>query len=239
MINLDREAERIAALDGTTTSPDTGVSPANVAYVIYTSGLHRPAQGRHGGAPAGDQLPARHDPALAGRARRRVLSFASLNFDVSVMDMFMPLLGGARVVLRPAEHAAFPAPAGRAACARPGITFACLPPAVLSLLTGEEFPDLRILLSAGEELSSELVRAWLRPGLEIYNGYGPTECAIGSDVHAARRQHAAAAADRPAQAQLPGVRAGRRPQPGARRRRPESCTSAARASPAATSTAPT
>ena len=55
------------------------------------------------------------------------------------------------------------------------VTFACLPPAVLSLLTGEQFPELRTLLSAGEELTSELLRAWLRPGLEIYNGYGPTE----------------------------------------------------------------
>jgi hypothetical protein len=60
------------------------------------------------------------------------------------------------------------------------VTFACLPPAVLNLLTGEDFPDLRTLLSAGEELSAELVAAWLRPGLEIYNGYGPTEASIGA-----------------------------------------------------------
>jgi acyl-coenzyme A synthetase/AMP-(fatty) acid ligase len=51
---------------------------------------------------------------------------------------------------------------------------------VLSLLAGQDFPGLRTLLSAGEELNSELLRAWLRDGLEIYNGYGPTECAIGS-----------------------------------------------------------
>jgi acyl-coenzyme A synthetase/AMP-(fatty) acid ligase/acyl carrier protein len=55
-----------------------------------------------------------------------------------------------------------------------------MPPAVVSLLTGEPFPDLRILLSAGEELSADLVRKWLRPGLHFYNGYGPTEAAIGS-----------------------------------------------------------
>jgi acyl carrier protein len=60
------------------------------------------------------------------------------------------------------------------------ITFACLPPAVLTLLTGEHFPQLRTLLSAGEELSSDLLRAWLRDGLDIYNGYGPTEASIGA-----------------------------------------------------------
>ncbi len=60
------------------------------------------------------------------------------------------------------------------------MTFACLPPAVLNLLTGQEFPGLRTLLSAGEELSSELVRGWLREDLEFFNGYGPTEASIGA-----------------------------------------------------------
>ena len=43
-----------------------------------------------------------------------VLQFASLSFDASVQDMFMPLLAGGRVVLAPAEHAALAAAAGRA-----------------------------------------------------------------------------------------------------------------------------
>jgi acyl carrier protein len=60
------------------------------------------------------------------------------------------------------------------------VTFACLPPAVLRLLIGEDFPGLRTLLSAGEELSSDLLGHWLRDGLDIYNGYGPTEAAIGA-----------------------------------------------------------
>jgi acyl carrier protein len=60
------------------------------------------------------------------------------------------------------------------------ITFVCLPPAVLALLAGEQFPHLRTLLSAGDKLTSDLLRPWLRPGLEIYNGYGPTEASIGS-----------------------------------------------------------
>jgi acyl-coenzyme A synthetase/AMP-(fatty) acid ligase/acyl carrier protein len=95
------------------------------------------------------------------------------------MDMFLPLLAGGRVVLASAEtlHSL---PRLAALIREAGVTFACLPPAVLNLLTGEDFPGLRVLLSAGEELSSELLRAWLRPGLEIYNGYGPTEASIGA-----------------------------------------------------------
>ena len=177
-LNLDAERDRIAALDGTGLA-GTGATPATVAYVIYTSGST--------GAPKGVVVEHRHAiNFLHGMVRAwrigpdsAVLSFAAVTFDVSVMDMFMPLLGGARIVL--AAPATLHSPPRLAALIRDRhVTFACLPPAVLALLTGEQFPQLRTLLSAGEELTSELLRAWLRPGLEIYNGYGPTECSIGS-----------------------------------------------------------
>src|SRR6185503_2917996 len=109
----------------------------------------------------------------------RVLQFASLNFDVSVMDMFMTLCSGATAIL--ADRQTLISPPRLAELMRAErVSFACMPPAVVNLLTGQEFPDLRVLLSAGEELSAELVKAWLRPGLHFYNGYGPTEAAIGA-----------------------------------------------------------
>jgi amino acid adenylation domain-containing protein len=178
VLNLDAERERIGALDDGPLA-DTGVTPASVAYVIYTSGST--------GQPKG--VVVEHRQAinfLHGMTRAwhigpdsAVLSFAAVTFDVSVMDMFMPLLGGARVVLAAPETLHSP-PRLAALIRDRHITFACLPPAVLTLLTGEDFPELRTLLSAGEELTSELLRAWLRPGLEIYNGYGPTEASIGA-----------------------------------------------------------
>jgi non-ribosomal peptide synthetase component F len=101
-----------------------------------------------------------------------MLQFASLSFDASVHDMFMPLLAGARAVLAPA--ATLHSPPRLAALIRDTrVTFVCLPPAVLSLLTGEHFPDLRMLTSGGEELSSELAAHWVRPGLRFVNDYGP------------------------------------------------------------------
>jgi amino acid adenylation domain-containing protein len=178
VLSLDAEWPAISQLDGGDLT-GTGVTPSNVAYVIYTSGST--------GQPKG--VVVEHRQAinfLQGMVRAwhiepggAVLGFAAFTFDVSVMDMFMPLLGGARVVL--AAPQTLHSPPRLAALIRDrAITFACLPPAVLNLLTDEDFPGLRTLLSAGEELTSELLAAWLRDGLEIYNGYGPTEASIGS-----------------------------------------------------------
>jgi len=155
------------------------LSPSNVAYVIYTSGST--------GQPKGVVVEHRHAlNFLLGMIEHwkigpddRVLQFASLNFDVSVMDMFMTLCSGATAIL--ADRQTLISPPRLAELMRAErISFACMPPAVVNLLTGQEFPDLRVLLSAGEELSAELVKAWLRPGLHFYNGYGPTEAAIGA-----------------------------------------------------------
>ena len=153
--------------------------PSNIAYVIYTSGST--------GMPKGVVVEHRHAlNFLLGMIDHwkigpgdRVLQFASLNFDVSVMDMFMTLLSGATLIL--ADRETLMSPPRLAELLRSEkVSFCCMPPAVVNLLTGQDFPDLRILLSAGEELSAELVKSWLRPGLHFYNGYGPTEAAIGA-----------------------------------------------------------
>jgi amino acid adenylation domain-containing protein len=176
-VHLDREWPEISALEPG--DPGFGARPEDLAYVIYTSGST--------GRPKGVMVEHRHAVNfLLGMvapwrvtSRDRVLQFASLNFDVSVMDMFMTLLAGATAVLTSPETLLSP-PRLADLIRDAKITFACLPPAVVALLTGQSFPDLRLLLSAGEELSSELVRKWLRPGLTFYNGYGPTEAAIGA-----------------------------------------------------------
>jgi amino acid adenylation domain-containing protein len=177
VVRVDREWAEIAELAAG--DPGFGVRNSDLAYVIYTSGST--------GRPKGVMVEHRHAVnfliGMIGAWRitpeDRVLQFASLNFDVSVMDMFMTLLAGARAVLVSPETLSAP-PRLADLMRERRVTFACLPPAVVNLLSGQDFPDLRLVLSAGEELSGELVRRWLRPGLEFYNGYGPTEAAIGS-----------------------------------------------------------
>jgi amino acid adenylation domain-containing protein len=176
VVRLDAEWEGLTAGDGSG-PPTVDVTSQNAAYVLYTSGST--------GQPKGVVVEHRQVAAFArgmigswqvGPADV-VLGFAALSFDVSVLDMFVPLLAGARVVLATRETLHSP-PRLAALIRETRVTFACLTPSVLSLLGGEDFTSLRVLMTAGEELPAELAARWLRPGLRLVNGYGPTETTV-------------------------------------------------------------
>jgi amino acid adenylation domain-containing protein len=175
VVRLDHEWEQITGLDDA--NPPHEQAPQNVAYVIYTSG----STGQPKGVMVEQRQVANLLRGMAGHwdigGGDAVLSFAAYTFDVSVLDMFMPLVAGARVVLAPAQTLHSP-PRLAALMREAEVTFACLPPAVLNLLTGQDFPALRTMMSAGEELPPEVARQWLRPGLRLVNGYGPTEATV-------------------------------------------------------------
>ncbi|MBM7773853.1 amino acid adenylation domain-containing protein [Actinokineospora baliensis] len=163
------------------TAPGYPVDPSSVAYVIYTSGSTGKPKGvvvEHRNAVAFATGEIEHWPLGPGD---RVLQFASLNFDVSVLDMFGALLSGACLVL--AESQTLLSPPRLAELIRAErITFMCLPPAVLNLIADERFPDLRVVIAGGEAFSSDLVAKWARPGLRFINGYGPTETTVGATM---------------------------------------------------------
>ncbi len=101
-VNVDAEWDQLAALDSSDLT-STGVTPANVAYVIYTSGST--------GQPKGVVVEHRSVVNLVhGRIEHwgigpgnAVLQFASYAFDMSVLDTFLSLLSGARMVLAAPE----------------------------------------------------------------------------------------------------------------------------------------
>jgi amino acid adenylation domain-containing protein len=175
VLPVDDEPDQLAGDD----LEAAGVTPASVAYVLYTSGST--------GQPKGVVVEHRHAVnSLHGMIEQwgigpadAVLQFASIAFDASVMDMFMPLLAGARVVLVPGQTLHSP-PRLAALIRDAGVTFACLPPAVLDLLPPGRYPDLRILMSGGDQLPPELARRWISPGRRLVNAYGPTEATVNA-----------------------------------------------------------
>ncbi|MFB1485454.1 AMP-binding protein, partial [Corallococcus sp. RDP092CA] len=86
---------------------ESEVRPENVAYLIYTSGST--------GRPKGVAVTHRNAAAFLGWATetfteeetKAVLAATSLNFDLSVFELFAPLVrGGSVVVVRNALHLA-------------------------------------------------------------------------------------------------------------------------------------
>ena len=179
VLNLDRDWAVLSELDGANVGPTA--DPSNVAYVIYTSGSTGRPKGvviEHRQAVNFATGEIEHWPLGPGD---RVLQFASLNFDVSVLDIFGALLSGATLVLGTPETLLSP-PRLAELIRRERITFMCLPPAVLNLLADEEFPSLRVVIAGGEAFSSALVASWARPGMRFINGYGPTETTVGATM---------------------------------------------------------
>ncbi|MBK1783698.1 non-ribosomal peptide synthetase [Prauserella cavernicola] len=151
--------------------------PDHPAYAIYTSGST--------GVPKGVVVPQRAVARLAAWAEaelgpevlRRLLASTSLNFDVSVFELFAPLLTGGSIeltsdLLEPARDPE----RGWAPSAVSGV------PSVLDALlgTGDLSLDTGLVVPAGEALGAGLLRRIrdVLPGAAVVNAYGPTEATV-------------------------------------------------------------
>ena len=124
----------------------------------------------------------------------RVLQKTPFSFDVSVWELFWPLIAGARlVVARPGGHQDPAYLAGT--IAREGITTVHFVPSMLHTFLEEQdlgrCASLRRVICSGEALPLDLVRRFHELvggplGAELHNLYGPTEAAVDVTFHACR-----------------------------------------------------
>ncbi|MFG1694781.1 amino acid adenylation domain-containing protein [Nonomuraea sp. NPDC049309] len=166
---------------------ETGVTmpgPA-LAYVIFTSGST--------GRPKGAMI--RHE-AISERLlwqSQEILGFgpddvslfkAPLSFDISINEIFLPLIRGGRlVVLRPGgerdPHHLL------SVIAEQRVTFTYLVSSMLDVLLemagdSDRLDSLRHVWCGGEVLTPELYERFrTRLGIPLYHGYGPAEATIG------------------------------------------------------------
>ncbi len=174
---------------------DAGVSVPvageTLAYIMYTSGSSGRPKGvmvQHGGASNYVLWMARAFPL---DAHDRVLCKTSINFDISVWEIFLPLVTGATLVV--AGNGDIQAPDALAALiAREAVTQVQFVPSALRSFVDSgalaRCTRLKRLFAGGEALSRQLQDAVFADFAgELHNLYGPTEASIYACHWACRR----------------------------------------------------
>ena len=157
--------------------------PGHLAYVIYTSGST--------GQPKGVEIEHRavvnmlaamqQRPGLA--AADRMLAITTLTFDIAVLEIFLPLVCGAGVVIAPSATAG-DGVALAGLIAQSGVSVMQATPATLRMLLQAGWggvPGLKILCG-GEAYTEELAGQVLARCGTLWNMYGPTETTVWSAV---------------------------------------------------------
>ncbi|HEX6804484.1 MAG TPA: amino acid adenylation domain-containing protein [Terriglobales bacterium] len=182
VICIDSEWKEIAR--ESSDNPQSTAAPENLAYILYTSGST--------GKPKGVQIEHRSlvnflvsvqkEPGLA--PSDRLLAVTTLSFDIAGLELYLPLITGAEIILASRDEAA----EGQRLLAlmeRSKPTFMQATPATWHMLMEagwEGSPQLKVLCG-GEALPPDLADK-LRPRCrELWNMYGPTETTIWSSVY--------------------------------------------------------
>ena len=158
------------------------LEPENLAYVIYTSGSTGRPKGvliTHGAVT--NHLSWRQQAYPLGPSDR-FLQKASLSFDISVWEIFAPLLAGAQLVLAEPGGERDSAYLVRTIAAQQ-ITQVHFGPALLQVVLQEsgvaEWGRLQHVFCGGEPLSRELQAEFQeRVAARLHHQYGPTETTI-------------------------------------------------------------
>jgi len=174
---------------GSVAPPAMGLSPCSLAYIIYTSGST--------GNPKGVMIEHASLVNLAWSIRRRLdltgaesmLQFSTINFDLSIADIFGALCNGSRLVLRTDSWPQSPEQFWER-CAALDINILCLPTAYWHELAKDSRaappPCIRQINIGGEQVNRAMISEWYKRAdnvrIVLHNVYGPTECTVDTTV---------------------------------------------------------
>ena len=163
--------------------------PDDLAYVLYTSGsTGKPKAVEIAHRSLANLLAAMQDELQLG-PRDRFLAVTTLSFDIAALELFLPLVTGATLVLAGRGEAADP-PRLIALLRQSNPTIMQATPATWRALISAGWMGSKSLsiLCGGEALQSDLAGALLERSSTLWNVYGPTETTIWSMIHRVRRE---------------------------------------------------
>ncbi|NEP09216.1 MAG: amino acid adenylation domain-containing protein [Symploca sp. SIO2C1] len=196
VVCLDTDWETIAQYSQQ--NPDSRVTPDNLAYIIYTSGST--------GKPKGVQITHRalvnfltsmsQAPGLI--PEDVLLAVTTISFDIAGLELYLPMLVGARVELVTREVASDAIELIKV-IEQSGATVMQATPATWRMLLAAAWqgsPNLKILCG-GEAMSRELANQLLARSSSVWNMYGPTETTVWSTVQQVELQNSNVPIGRP------------------------------------------
>lgn len=155
----------------------------NLAYVIYTSGT----TGRPKGVAISHRSAAnflhsmQQEPGF--RSEDVLLAVTTLSFDISVLEIFLPLISGGQIVIASREDSIDGRALSRLIESSSATVMQATPATWQMLLeVGWRGNDRLKLLCGGEALSHELASSLLGCCGELWNMYGPTETTVWSTI---------------------------------------------------------
>ncbi len=167
--------------------PHLPPAPDDLVYLIYTSGST--------GIPKGVGITYQNLVTQMAAAQQKIrfgpadqlLAVTTITFDISNIEMYLPLMCGGKLHIAPAETARDgSALASLITDARP--TWMQATPATWKMLLAAGWPGLENLsiVCGGEALDVTLARQLLERSRAVWNGYGPTEITIYATFYQVR-----------------------------------------------------
>lgn len=154
--------------------------PQDRAYVLYTSGSTGGPKGVSVGHRALVNLLSSFADRLGSTGQDRWLALTSLSFDIAGLEIFLPLVTGARLVLA-GDGLASDGPGLTELIRREQVSHVqATPSGWRVLLTAGSLPDGLTALVGGEALPLPLARELRGRVDRLFNVYGPTETTVWS-----------------------------------------------------------
>ncbi|MFE8071657.1 amino acid adenylation domain-containing protein [Marinobacteraceae bacterium S3BR75-40.1] len=189
-LHLENEIQRLSSAEQPGNSEESTLkavtnesAPEHTAYLIYTSG----STGIPKGVPISHAallnflLAMRERPGID--ASDRMLALTTVSFDISVLELFLPLIAGASVHLVSRDTAVDPRALAESIQVGKPTVLQATPATWRMLLESGWKPDQsQKVLCGGEALSIEVARELLA-ARELWNMYGPTEATVWSSCH--------------------------------------------------------